>query len=90
HPPRFFTTLKQQGITPVKEIAFADHQNYSEAQLSALAGPDQTLLMTEKDAVKARPFAAENWWYLPVDARLPDPQASVLLDCITRICRSPR
>ncbi|MDR9964066.1 tetraacyldisaccharide 4'-kinase [Enterobacter cloacae subsp. cloacae] len=25
--------------------------------------------MTEKDAVKCRAFAKENWWYLPVDAR---------------------
>ncbi|WP_400168809.1 hypothetical protein, partial [Erwinia amylovora] len=24
--------------------------------------------MTEKYAVKARSFAAHNWWYLPVDA----------------------
>ncbi|XPE56285.1 tetraacyldisaccharide 4'-kinase [Shigella flexneri] len=23
--------------------------------------------MTEKDAVKCRAFAEENWWYLPVD-----------------------
>jgi tetraacyldisaccharide 4'-kinase len=32
--------------------------------------------MTEKDAVKCFDFATDNFWYLPVSARLP----SVLLD----------
>lgn len=70
HPPRFFNTLRQQGVAPLREIAFADHQDYSAAQLRALTQPDETLLMTEKDAVKARAFAASNWWYLPVEAEL--------------------
>jgi len=26
------------------------------------------VLMTEKDAVKCRAFAADDWWYLAVDA----------------------
>lgn len=79
HPPRFFATLRQQGIVPVKEVSFADHQEYSEAQLAALAAQNQVLLMTEKDAVKASRFAAANWWYLPVDAELPSAQADALL-----------
>ncbi|MFG1175295.1 tetraacyldisaccharide 4'-kinase [Erwiniaceae bacterium CAU 1747] len=72
HPPRFFNTLRQLGVSPLKEVAFADHQNYSAATLSALIEPGQTLLMTEKDAVKARSFACPDWWYLPVDAVLPE------------------
>ena len=40
---------------------------------------DQTLLMTEKDAVKCRDFAAANWWYLPVDAIMADERAQRLL-----------
>lgn len=72
HPPRFFNTLRNLGITPVKEVAFADHQNYSAAALGALVEPGQTLLMTEKDAVKARAFASPNWWYLPVEAVVQD------------------
>lgn len=71
HPPRFFNTLSQLGVKPIKEVVFADHQNYTAQTLNALAGDGQTLLMTEKDAVKVRAFAAANWWYLPVDARLP-------------------
>ncbi|MEM6159813.1 tetraacyldisaccharide 4'-kinase [Erwinia sp. P6884] len=90
HPPRFFTTLTQLGVRPVREVPFADHQNYSEAQLAGLSGPGETLLMTEKDAVKARHFAHENWWYLPVDAVLPEPEASALLERITSLISQRR
>lgn len=79
HPPRFFATLNLLGIAPKKEYAFADHQDYSLAQLSSLTSGPQNLLMTEKDAVKCRAFAQPNWWYLPVDAQLPPDQAEQLL-----------
>lgn len=85
HPPRFFNTLRQQGVTLEKEVAFADHQNYSPDALNALIGPGQTLLMTEKDAVKARAFAAADWWYLPVDARLPQSKSAALLNKISAL-----
>ena len=39
---------------------------YDAAQLSF--EPSLPLLMTEKDAVKCRAFAAADWWYLAVDA----------------------
>nr|WP_024967622.1 tetraacyldisaccharide 4'-kinase [Pantoea sp. IMH] len=89
HPPRFFTTLAQSGVRLVREIPFADHQSYSEAQLAGLSGPGETLLMTEKDAVKARHFARENWWYLPVEAVLPETGAQALLDRITSLVSQP-
>ncbi|MEG3134164.1 tetraacyldisaccharide 4'-kinase [Rouxiella sp. T17] len=79
HPPRFFATLKQLGISPVKAIPFADHQAYDPAQLGALTSTGQTLLMTEKDAVKCRSFAQENWWYLPVDAQIGEADSASLL-----------
>ncbi|KOC92756.1 tetraacyldisaccharide 4'-kinase [Winslowiella iniecta] len=87
HPPRFFNTLVQQGITPVKQLAFADHQAYSEAELRALTTANQALMMTEKDAVKCRHFAQDNWWYLPVDAQLTAAPAAELLDKIQSLCR---
>lgn len=71
HPPRFFNTLKTLGVTPVNTVAFADHQQYSAQTLNALTAAGETLLMTEKDAVKVRTFADPDWWYLPVDADLP-------------------
>ena len=79
HPPRFFATLRQLGVVPVREVAFADHQAYEPGQLAALTLPGQTLMMTEKDAVKCRGFARENWWYLPVDAVLPAADTERLL-----------
>lgn len=48
HPPRFFATLSMLGIEPKTEYAFADHQDYSLAQLSLLTTGPQILLMTEK------------------------------------------
>ena len=85
HPPRFFTTLRQQGVVLEKEVPFADHQSYSESQLASLVTSEQTLLMTEKDAVKARSFAAANWWYLPVNAELPPAQSDDLLKRIAAL-----
>lgn len=79
HPPRFFATLHEAGAHPVKTVALADHQALSPQDVSALIEPGQTLIMTEKDAVKCRPFAEQNWWYLPVDAHLEDKQAEKLL-----------
>lgn len=74
-----FATLNLLGIKPENEHAFADHQDYSLAQLSRLTSGPQILVMTEKDAVKCRAFALPNWWYLPVDAQLPSDRADELL-----------
>ncbi len=90
HPPRFFNTLKQQGVNPVAEIAFADHHAFSEDELGLLTQADQCLLMTEKDAVKCRRFARANWWYLPVDAQLTGAAVATLLDDIIQLCTAAR
>ncbi|PIJ45844.1 tetraacyldisaccharide 4'-kinase [Tatumella sp. OPLPL6] len=82
YPPRFFSTLHAQGIHPQQEVAFDDHQAYRVEDIAGLASHEQALLMTEKDAVKCRSFAVESWWYLPVEAQLPQPDADVLLNKI--------
>ncbi|QBH95820.1 tetraacyldisaccharide 4'-kinase [Limnobaculum zhutongyuii] len=82
HPPRFFQTLNTLNVQPEQTHAFADHQTYTEALLARLVNPEQSLLMTEKDAVKCRAFAQKNWWYLPVNALLPDERAEKLLALI--------
>ena len=79
HPPRFFATLESCGAVLHKTVALADHQALSQAQVAALVNGSETLIMTEKDAVKCRAFAENNWWYLPVDARLDEPAANALL-----------
>ncbi|WP_353166214.1 tetraacyldisaccharide 4'-kinase [Providencia sp.] len=70
HPPRFFASLEHKGLTLMNTHAFADHQDYEQKQLAALVKPTQSLLMTEKDAIKCRSFAQPNWWFLPVKAQL--------------------
>ncbi|USS94897.1 tetraacyldisaccharide 4'-kinase [Serratia symbiotica] len=85
HPPRFFAMLEKLGTDVEQEVAFADHQKYQLASLSALTPVGQTLLMTEKDAVKCRAFAQPNWWYLPVDAVLPSVEGGQLLKKIENL-----
>ncbi|PKB90538.1 tetraacyldisaccharide 4'-kinase [Ewingella americana] len=85
HPPRFFATLKNLQVTTQAEFAFADHQDYQFEQLNALLGAEQTLLMTEKDAVKCRSFAQPNWWYLPVNAQISDRDTARLLAKIHQV-----
>lgn len=67
NPKRFFELLKGQGLTLI-EHPFPDHHRFSPADLRLTdEGP---VLMTEKDAVKMKPFARPNHWYIPVTANL--------------------
>jgi tetraacyldisaccharide 4'-kinase len=84
HPPRFFATLRQLNAELQECHAFSDHQTYDAIQLQSLLSVGQTLIMTEKDAVKCREFAQPNWWYLPVNAELPESGADALLAKIQR------
>ncbi len=65
NPQRFFKTLEGLHWRPVAH-AFADHAQYSAQALTF--SPSLPLIMTEKDAVKCRAFAADDWFYLAVDA----------------------
>jgi tetraacyldisaccharide 4'-kinase len=85
HPPRFFNTLSLLGVTPVVCQPFADHQAFSEQELKQLAEQGRHLVMTEKDAVKCQTFAQPNWWYLPVDAVLPAPEAEAIINRIIEV-----
>jgi len=68
NPQRFFDTLSDLGLT-VFPRAFPDHHAYKIQDFADFAG--ETVLMTAKDAVKCRAFAADYWWYLDVAAELP-------------------
>ncbi|MXP66284.1 tetraacyldisaccharide 4'-kinase [Pantoea sp. Nvir] len=87
YPPHFFNMLKQHGVIPVAEIAFADHHIYNEHELISLLSEEQILLMTEKDAVKCRHFPQHNWWYVPIDAELIGSVVGRLLDDIESLAR---
>ena len=53
-----------------QEIPFPDHYDFSPQDFSQFKS--KGIVMTEKDAVKCRAFAKDNWYYLPVDAQLPE------------------
>lgn len=69
NPQRFFNTLLGLNWQPVPH-PFADHAEFSAERLTFT--PALPLVMTEKDAVKCRAFATDDWWYLAVDA-VPSP-----------------
>ncbi|NUF27332.1 lipid-A-disaccharide kinase [Gilliamella bombicola] len=79
NPKRFFDMLINMQIDVVKTVSFADHQKFTLPLLNNVASSEQTLLMTEKDAVKCRQFAQKNWWYLPIDAVIP-------VEAVDQIC----
>jgi len=81
NPQRFFAQLAAAGLEVVAH-AFPDHHRYRAAELEFDDG--LPLLMTEKDAVKCRPFAAANRWYLPVAVSFAGADGSALLARLQR------
>ena len=77
HPARFFRMLEEAGMV-VEGRPFPDHHAYAPADVAPPAD-GRPLLMTEKDAVKCRRFAAPAHWVVPVEA-VPDPQFVARLD----------
>jgi tetraacyldisaccharide 4'-kinase len=64
-PQRFFSQLKEMGIQLSSATPLADHHAITRSDI-----PNGRVLMTEKDAVKAAPFAHNDCWFLPVTAHL--------------------
>lgn len=67
NPQRFFEHLRRLGLSFTAH-PFPDHHPYTPADF-AFAGSD-CVVMTEKDAVKCRQSANENYWVLPVAAEV--------------------
>lgn len=82
NPQRFFTTLEGLDWRPVPH-AFADHAVFDAEALNF--SPVLPVVMTEKDAVKCRAFAADDWWYLAVDAKPSTAFVSWFDDWLTRL-----
>lgn len=87
YPPRFFSMLENLGIKLIATHAFADHQAFSIEKLVHLSEKEIPLLMTEKDAVKCRHFAQENWWFVPVSAKFSEKSTACLLEPILTLVR---
>jgi tetraacyldisaccharide 4'-kinase len=77
NPERYFNTLKSLGIS-FKTAVFADHHRYSPADF--LPYQQDTVIMTEKDAVKVPSDWLADGWYLAVDADI----TGTLVDDIIR------
>lgn len=67
NPQRFFSLLAQLPLTIYDTLSFIDHHAFKASDFPAGA-----IVMTEKDAVKCRTFAQDNWWYVPVTSTLPE------------------
>ncbi|WMN59908.1 tetraacyldisaccharide 4'-kinase [Pseudoalteromonas xiamenensis] len=66
NPNRFVESLAQLGTQILSTHFFEDHHPFIERDFDKLGSGN--IVMTEKDAVKCRSFAQDNWYYLKVDA----------------------
>jgi tetraacyldisaccharide 4'-kinase len=76
NPQRFFEQLAAAGLVIIAH-PYPDHHRYRSGELEF--GDGLPVLMTEKDAVKCREFAAVNRWYLPVAASFASQDGAALL-----------
>lgn len=67
NPARFFAHLERLGLD-VMPHPFPDHHPYAAQDFAFVDGAP--VVMTEKDAVKCIPHAGDDWWVLPVAARV--------------------
>lgn len=68
HPQRFFSLLESLGLV-FKAYPYADHHEFKAEELNV---KEKMLVMTEKDAVKCFPFATDNMYFLPIEAKVED------------------
>ena len=88
-PKRFFETVTKTGADMVRTLSFADHHNYSEADLSRLQQEAWTngadLITTHKDWVRLPPDWRARILVLPVTFRFSRNDKSALLKLITAV-----
>lgn len=65
NPDRFFLQLKKMGLSIIPH-PFPDHHRFKASDIDF--GPNEFVIMTEKDAVKCQAFVDERHWCQPVDA----------------------
>jgi tetraacyldisaccharide 4'-kinase len=82
NPSRFFQLLASRGLEVI-EHPFPDHHPFTAQDLDF--DDELPVIMTEKDAVKCRPFASSRMWYVPVEARLPEALALRLLQMLKQL-----
>ena len=88
YPPRFFNMLKELGIPLAETFSFADHQAFTAEMIVPKLSQNLPLLMTEKDAVKCKAFAPENWWYVPVSATFSEKSTACLVRMVMDLIKN--
>ena len=86
NPSRFFETIA--GLPyPLDKISYPDHYEFTANDFgSEKIEVHQPVVMTEKDAVKCKSFATNNFWMLTTDIELEDSFIDLLVKKIDR-CR---
>lgn len=79
NPDRFFKLLTDAGLTFTAH-SFPDHHEFTARDIAF----KDTVLMTEKDAVKCLTFASAQHWYVPVKATLDNQFTEQLLSLLKR------
>ncbi len=78
-PAKFFDTLRMIGARLVEQVSFADHHDFTPAELSALSDramqSGAMLVTTEKDAMRLTPEWRQRVCVLPVRLSWDDPAA---------------
>ncbi len=87
HPAAFFAQLEAAGLI-VDPWPYPDHHHYRRAEMARWQG--LPVIMTEKDAVKCRPLAAPDWWFLPVTAVLDPACERHILDLLCKLLSKDR
>ncbi|MEW8050715.1 MAG: tetraacyldisaccharide 4'-kinase [Candidatus Thiodiazotropha sp.] len=82
HPERFFNMLEGLGLK-LERHPFPDHHAFTPGDLHPFSS--QTVLMTEKDAVKCELFAQPNHWYVPAMAEVDDGFEEALMTLMKRL-----
>ena len=85
NPQRFYALL---GRLPyqLETFSFPDHHNFTVADFEQQnIDMHQPVVMTEKDAVKCRQFAKNNFWYLSVEVNLESKFFERLIDDIRQV-----
>ena len=85
NPQRFYELLERLPYQ-IETFSFPDHHSFT-ADDFELEGIDvhQPVVMTEKDAVKCRQFAKNNFWYLSVEVNLESQFVERLIEDIRQV-----
>ncbi len=88
NPQRFFNTLAP-FCNVLYQHVFEDHHDFCEQDFKTLSD-NNIVVMTEKDAVKCKSFAKDNWYYLKVEPVLHDKHQKELFALITNLVKQPK